>query len=186
MKPSMEPPFDRLRSSYYAKLKQAEMQNSIPLSNEDTKRVSGSILSTPTKPVAPPKLLHSLSDEVPTVGEDEKLASTFEDPSGEGFALNYIEKVGHDIRMKFLHTLVMKGVLVPASMKPKTHQTGKRGNVSSFLVIIFDWDDTLLCTSYLNPTAVLDSSPVITELTRSYLKELEPAVVWSVCKRAYR
>ena len=67
----------------------------------------------------------STLEDVPIVNEGEEVFEKFEDPNSEGFALNYIEKKGHDIRMKFLHTLAMMKILVPLSMKPKTHQTGK-------------------------------------------------------------
>ncbi len=124
MKSNMGLPGDRLRSNYYEKLKHAETQSASV--SEDFKRRSGSMLVTSASSIAPTTPLKSVvhtSDDSPVVGEGEKLASTFEDPSAEGFSLNYIEKAGLDIRMKFLHSLVMKGVLVPASMKPKTHQT---------------------------------------------------------------
>mmetsp|Transcript_9891 Transcript_9891/g.8402 ORF Transcript_9891/g.8402 Transcript_9891/m.8402 type:complete len:121 (-) Transcript_9891:9-371(-) len=42
--------------------------------------------------------------------------------------------------MQYLKKLSYTGVWVPQAQKPPQHQT----------VIIFDWDDTLLCTSYLN------------------------------------
>mmetsp|Transcript_62464 Transcript_62464/g.111624 ORF Transcript_62464/g.111624 Transcript_62464/m.111624 type:complete len:439 (+) Transcript_62464:1-1317(+) len=43
-------------------------------------------------------------------------------------------------RMKFLQKLSYERVWVPKARRPPSHQT----------VIIFDWDDTLLCTSFLN------------------------------------
>lgn len=43
-------------------------------------------------------------------------------------------------RMKFLQKLSYERVWLPKSQRPPSHQT----------LIIFDWDDTLLCTSYLN------------------------------------
>merc|ERR1719491_103715 len=50
-------------------------------------------------------------------------------------------KSGEDIaRMKFLQRLSYERVWVPKAQRPPSHQT----------VIIFDWDDTLLCTSFLN------------------------------------
>src|SRR5262249_38287671 len=45
-----------------------------------------------------------------------------------------------DFRINFLKKLSYKGVWVPRADRPPQHQT----------VIIFDWDDTLLCTTYLN------------------------------------
>lgn len=43
-------------------------------------------------------------------------------------------------RVKFLQKLSYERVWVPKARRPPSHQT----------VIIFDWDDTLLCTSFLN------------------------------------
>lgn len=45
-----------------------------------------------------------------------------------------------DFRVHFLRRLSQEKVWVPKPQRPPSHQT----------VIIFDWDDTLLCTSYLN------------------------------------
>lgn len=43
-------------------------------------------------------------------------------------------------RMKFLQKLSYERVWIPKAQRPPSHQT----------LIIFDWDDTLLCTSFLN------------------------------------
>mmetsp|Transcript_87653 Transcript_87653/g.151860 ORF Transcript_87653/g.151860 Transcript_87653/m.151860 type:complete len:538 (+) Transcript_87653:95-1708(+) len=43
------------------------------------------------------------------------------------------------IRMQFLKKLSYEGVWLPKALRPPKHQT----------VIIFDWDDTLLCSSFL-------------------------------------
>lgn len=45
-----------------------------------------------------------------------------------------------DFRVNFLRRLSQEKVWLPKPQRPPSHQT----------VIIFDWDDTLLCTSYLN------------------------------------
>ena len=48
----------------------------------------------------------------------------------------------HDkLRTNLLSKLAYQKVWVGPSQKPKTHQT----------CIIFDWDDTILCTSFLTP-----------------------------------
>eukprot|EP00831_Metopus_contortus_P066587 TRINITY_DN5939_c0_g1_i1.p1 TRINITY_DN5939_c0_g1~~TRINITY_DN5939_c0_g1_i1.p1 ORF type:complete len:357 (-),score=65.06 TRINITY_DN5939_c0_g1_i1:23-1093(-) len=161
---NMEPLEDRNRKSYYAKLH--HITNST---------ASKSSTSAPAPPIAP-EVAPKTEPESPieeekkstgdTVGEDEKVIDSYEHPSSEGFKINYIEKRGHDLRMKYLHSLMMKNILLPEFMKQKNHQT----------VVIFDWDDTLLCTSYLNPTGIMEDKPIITELTRAYLNELEPAV----------
>lgn len=45
-----------------------------------------------------------------------------------------------DFRLNYLRNLSYRKVWVPVTQRAPLHQT----------VIIFDWDDTLLCTSYLN------------------------------------
>ncbi len=45
-------------------------------------------------------------------------------------------------REKYLLTLIQQHILTFPAERAKTHQT----------LLIFDWDDTLLCTSYLSPT----------------------------------
>jgi len=47
---------------------------------------------------------------------------------------------GADFRQKYLQKLAYNNVWVPQAHRSPKHQT----------VIIFDWDDTLLCTSWLN------------------------------------
>lgn len=48
---------------------------------------------------------------------------------------------GHDTaRLSYMHRLAQSQVWAPRAIRPPTHQT----------LIIFDWDDTLLCTSWLH------------------------------------
>merc|ERR1719253_480573 len=56
-------------------------------------------------------------------------------------------------RVSFLRKLSYEGVWVPKIQRPPSHQT----------VIIFDWDDTLLCTSYLNNLSTFWTMPEETE-----------------------
>lgn len=68
-----------------------------------------------------------------------------------------------DFRVAFLRKLSYEKVWVPAPQRLPKHQT----------VIIFDWDDTLLCTTYLNLQESLGN-----ELSRGgqdYLKKIELA-----------
>lgn len=59
-------------------------------------------------------------------------------------------------RVNFLRKLSQEKVWVPKPQRPPSHQT----------VIIFDWDDTLLCTSYLNEV-VYDGYPVPASLEQN-------------------
>ena len=165
---------DHFRHAYYTKLFQ--MKSHGPMGSdslEETKREAIRASSIKITPVAPPIMPISSTpfDNGSMLAEGEKVLEKFEDQNSDGFALNYI---GSEWRVKYLHKLAKTGVWVPVADKPKTHQTG---NLILSLVIIFDWDDTLLCTSYLTQGETTNGTPVITETTKTYLKELEPAVV---------
>mmetsp|Transcript_155998 Transcript_155998/g.500238 ORF Transcript_155998/g.500238 Transcript_155998/m.500238 type:complete len:330 (-) Transcript_155998:171-1160(-) len=95
-------------------------------------------------------------------------------PSAEGheeFALNMLDlKSQDDFRVNFLRKLSYSKVWVPQAQRPPQHQT----------VIIFDWDDTLLCTSYLNlrpedalPPAV---ERIVREIAAAAVRLLEMAM----------
>ncbi|CAK9078890.1 unnamed protein product [Durusdinium trenchii] len=62
--------------------------------------------------------------------------------AGEGdFEMNTLDLQSQDdFRVTYLRKLAYSNVWVPKAQKSPQHQT----------VIIFDWDDTLLCTSFLN------------------------------------
>jgi hypothetical protein len=61
------------------------------------------------------------------------------------------EKGQTDFRMSFLRKLSYENVWVPPAKRLPSHQT----------VIIFDWDDTLLCTSFLNRYEGRPLSPAV-------------------------
>eukprot|EP01071_Lankesteria_metandrocarpae_P002168 Lankesteria_metandrocarpae@DN2130_c0_g1_i2.p1 len=60
-------------------------------------------------------------------------------PESTEFLMTYLTD-GENFRVKYLKRLSYANVWVPMSKRPPLHQT----------VIIFDWDDTLLCTSFIN------------------------------------
>lgn len=74
------------------------------------------------------------------------LSTAEADKEEQDFKLDFItknqERSGDTMRRKFLSRLTQEKVWLTPSEKPKAHQT----------CIIFDWDDTLLCTTFLNPT----------------------------------
>lgn len=73
---------------------------------------------------------------------------------------------GCQARMKFLQKLSYERVWVPKAQRPPSHQT----------VIIFDWDDTLLCTSFLHflPAQIpLSVKLALKEMERLVAKMLE-------------
>lgn len=64
-----------------------------------------------------------------------------DDDEGGDFALKFLDlKAQDDFRLNFLRKLSYQKVWVPPTQRESQHQT----------IIIFDWDDTLLCTSFLN------------------------------------
>lgn len=69
----------------------------------------------------------------------------------------------HQARMKFLQKLSYQRVWIPKAQRPPSHQT----------VIIFDWDDTLLCTSFLN----LAHAASLSSSVKRALKEIEKFVI---------
>lgn len=76
------------------------------------------------------------------------MLETFQTDESEGFKLDFISKVrtGDNIRRNFLSKLTYQKIWLTPLEKPKLHETA----------IIFDWDDTLLCTSFISPTGIYD------------------------------
>lgn len=85
-----------------------------------------------------------LESTVPSDGADGRGRSYSEGGEGaEGatMELNYLDlRSQDDFRVSFLRKLSYEKVWLPQAQRAPKHQT----------VIIFDWDDTLLCTSFLN------------------------------------
>mmetsp|Transcript_57102 Transcript_57102/g.169878 ORF Transcript_57102/g.169878 Transcript_57102/m.169878 type:complete len:337 (-) Transcript_57102:155-1165(-) len=75
-------------------------------------------------------------------------------------------------RVNFLRKLSYSKVWVPPTQRPPKHQT----------VIIFDWDDTLLCTSYLsafqNRPLPAHTESTLAEIGRAARRLLELAQQW--------
>ena len=84
------------------------------------------------------------------------------------YELNFISKVDNNIRKSYMSKLIYNNIWV--KNQAKTHNT----------IVIFDWDDTLLCTSYLSPNGVFidneDNNEYITPKTREKIKELDNSV----------
>lgn len=96
-----------------------------------------------------PREIDHDGDETPKPSSsDDSLVTTDED----AFVMNYLHMGGSDdIRVNFLKRLSYNGIWVPRAERPPQHQT----------VVIFDWDDTLLCTSYLNAKGESCVTPVV-------------------------
>jgi len=71
---------------------------------------------------------------------DESDKSDKSEPDFEKSQADYEKSQADDKRMKYLQKLSYSGMWVPKPQRPPSHQT----------LIIFDWDDTLLCSSFLS------------------------------------
>lgn len=96
-------------------------------------------------------------------------SSTFVSDSGSFETVGSFQLTGQtsrdsQARLKFLQKLSYKRVWLPKVQRPPSHQT----------VIIFDWDDTLLCTSYLLRLQEAGPLPLA---VKSVLKEMDKVVV---------
>lgn len=74
----------------------------------------------------------------------------------EGFRLDQMSKdrTGDKLRKNLLSRLTYEKIWLTPMEKPKPYETA----------IIFDWDDTLLCTSFISPKGVyqdVDLGPVV-------------------------
>ena len=71
------------------------------------------------------------------------------------------------MRERFLSRLTDEKVWLTPENKPKAHQS----------VVIFDWDDTLLCTSYLLPSTFGATPACLLSQTKEKLEKLEKKVI---------
>ena len=80
------------------------------------------------------------------------------------YELNFYRN-GNDIRQSYLAKLLSTNVWTP-NMKPKQHNS----------IIIFDWDDTLLPTSFLTPEGVFNENINLSDVEKEKILKLEQAV----------
>ena len=80
------------------------------------------------------------------------------------YELNFY-KSGTEIRQSYISKLISMNVWNP-SMKPKQHNS----------IIIFDWDDTLLPTSFLTPGGIFNEEIKLTDSDVEKLKKIEECV----------
>ena len=82
----------------------------------------------------------------------------------EDYELNFYRN-GDEIRSSYITKLICKKIWSPSS-KNKTHNS----------LIIFDWDDTLLCTTYLNKNNLVDDNIILSEKDKEKISKLEKSV----------
>jgi len=122
---------------------------------KDKNARSYSSFHQPTETVEAPDRLESQG----VAEEDEEDGDGGETRS---FSMDVLRQSSQDdFRVNFLRKLSYSKVWVPQAQRPPKHQT----------VIIFDWDDTLLCTSFLNFRADV-ALPAVVE---RHIREIESA-----------
>ena len=99
--------------------------------------------------------------------ENKSLSNNLENsiPSSTfDYELNFY-RTGNEIRQSYISKLISKNVWNP-NMKPKQHNS----------IIIYDWDDTLLPTSFLTPGGCFNEDIKISEIDQDKLLKLEQLV----------
>jgi hypothetical protein len=99
------------------------------------------------------------SNNMPRVSSENSITSSTFD-----YELNFYRN-GNDIRQSYISKLISKNVWIP-NMKPKQHNS----------LIIFDWDDTLLPTSFLTPGGVFNEDLTLSESEKDKMLKLEHSV----------
>lgn len=101
-------------------------------------------------------------DEEDSVAPDEVVERV---ASNDKYNLSFVQvKSNDELRRQFLQRISKEGLWLPPSQRAPTSQS----------IIIFDWDDTLLCTSYLNSRD--DAMNITSPVVKAQLKSLEEAV----------
>ena len=111
------------------------------------------------------------SEEIKEEIEADLIETSFASKDSGNWRLNLIKtsavaRTGDRIRRDLLSKLTLSKIWLTPSQKPESHQT----------VFIYDWDDTLLCTSFLNPTGFYDETSEVPEIAKKHLEKLEKAV----------
>lgn len=109
-------------------------------------------------------LVYSVDKQSETGAVKEQLVASFISADSKGFSLDFIQRIrtSDNIRRNFLSKLTYQKIWLTPSEKPKLHETA----------IIFDWDDTLLCTSFINPSGVYE--PVeISQNVKNHIRVLD-------------
>ena len=87
--------------------------------------------------------------------------------SNNDYFLNYSYRTNADsLRISYMSKLINTGILSPNQQQ--THHNS---------IIIFDWDDTLLCTSFLMPNGIYNDNKSFTYEEKQKLSQLESSVI---------
>jgi hypothetical protein len=116
------------------------------------------------------QLNHSYFNEERLNFEDDDLESQYSKTFGStklhlDYEMIYV-KDAENLRRSYIAKLLYKNIWTPSKINEKDHNT----------LIIFDWDDTLLCTSYLTPQGVFNEDLQLSDKDYEKLAKLESAV----------
>ena len=98
---------------------------------------------------------------VSILSEDKSSLSNISTQEPSEFELNFY-RTGNAIRNSYIQKLVSKALYLPKN-KPKDHNS----------LIIFDWDDTLLPTTFLTQGGVFNEDMILTESEHKKIEKLE-------------
>jgi hypothetical protein len=93
------------------------------------------------------------------------ISSTSTNSTNNEYELKYSTERSEDLRRSYIAKLITKRIWQPTLSK-KDHNS----------LIIFDWDDTLLCTSFLTPTGLFSEEMRIPEKDLEKINKLESCV----------
>ena len=97
------------------------------------------------------------------LGEGENKIN--EDETSNDFILNYYKK-GEELRKRYMSQLINKGVWMPSVERKQFNS-----------IIIFDWDDTLLPTSFLVSKGIFSSIFSLTKYEKQTISQLEDLIL---------
>ena len=109
------------------------------------------------------KLTSKEHNDSPLNDDEDRLSNT--SSSTFDYELNFYRN-GNDIRQSYLAKLISTQVWNP-NMKPKQHNS----------IIIFDWDDTLLPTTFLTPGGIFEENMKLSDVDKNIMSKLEESVL---------
>ena len=96
---------------------------------------------------------------------EENKININEDGNINDFVLNYYKK-GEELRKRYMSQLINKGVWMPSVERKQFNS-----------IIIFDWDDTLLPTSFLVSKGIFSSIFSLTKYEKQTISQLEDLIL---------
>lgn len=138
--------------------------------NDETKRddkLNNYIITNNIKTVfVDSKMQEKEKNDIPILNIEnlERIENKRSRSSTFDYELNFY-KNANEIRQSYISKLITKNVWNP-NMKPKQHNS----------IIIYDWDDTLLPTSFLTPNGVFDENMILPESDKEKILKIEQSV----------